>query len=133
MISLEQGVDLVWTAFNEMFGGEIFVKKIPSMSIVDIANAVAPNIPQITIGIRPGEKIHEQMIGFEDAPYTYEFKDYFKILPQINGWDKNKKTIKNGKKVRKNFTYSSDNNSEWMTKKKFKNWLNLNQKQISKT
>ncbi len=133
MISLEEGVKLVWTAFNDMLGGEIYVKKIPSMKITEIAKVIAPKAKHKIIGIRPGEKLHEQMIGLDDSNYTYEFKDYFKILPQINGWDKNKKTIKNGKKVRKNFTYSSDNNSEWMTKKKFKNWLNLNQKQISKT
>ena len=128
MISLEEGVKLVWTAFNDMSGGEIYVKKIPSMKITEIAKVIAPKAKHKIIGIRPGEKLHEQMIGPEDSNYTYEFKDYFKILPQINGWDKNKNSIKNGKKVGKNFTYSSDNNSEWMTKKKFKNWLNLNQK-----
>ena len=128
MISLEEGVKLVWTAFNDMLGGEIYVKKIPSMKITDIAKVIAPKAKHKIIGIRPGEKLHEQMIGPEDSNYTYEFKDYFKILPQINGWDKNKNSIKNGKKVGKNFTYSSDNNSEWMTKKKLKNWLDLNQK-----
>ena len=128
MISLEEGVKLVWTAFNDMSGGEIYVKKIPSMKITEIAKVIAPKAKHKIIGIRPGEKLHEQMIGPEDSNYTYEYTDYFKILPQINGWDKNKNSIKNGKKVGKNFTYSSDNNSEWMTKKKFKNWLNLNQK-----
>ena len=128
MISLEEGVKLVWTAFNDMIGGEIYVKKISSMKITDIAKVIAPKAKHKIIGIRPGEKLHEQMIGPEDSNYTYEFKDYFKILPQINGWDKNKNSIKNGKKVGKNFTYSSDNNSEWMTKKKLKNWLDLNQK-----
>jgi UDP-N-acetylglucosamine 4,6-dehydratase/5-epimerase len=128
MISLEEGVKLVWTAFNDMTGGEIYVKKIPSMKITEIAKVIAPKAKHKIIGIRPGEKLHEQMIGLEDSDYTYEFKDYFKILPQINGWNKNKNSIKNGKKVAKNFTYSSDNNSEWMTKTKFKNWLNLNQK-----
>jgi len=126
MISLEQGVDLVWTAFNEMFGGEIFVKKIPSMSIVDIANAVAPNIPQITIGIRPGEKIHEQMIGFEDAPYTYEFNDYFKILPMLNNWNNDPRRISNGKIVSPNFIYSSDKNEEWMSTEQLSSWVKNN-------
>ncbi len=131
MISLEQGVDLVWTAFNEMFGGEIFVKKIPSMSIVDIANAVAPNIPQITIGIRPGEKIHEQMIGFEDAPYTYEFKDYFKILPMLNNWNNDPRRISNGKIVSPNFIYSSDKNEEWMSTEQLSSWVKNNLSKMS--
>ena len=132
MISLEEGVKLVWTAFNDMSGGEIYVKKIPSMKITEIAKVIAPKAKHKIIGIRPGEKLHEQMIGLEDSDYTYEFNDYYKILPQINDWDKNKKRIKNGKKVRKNFIYSSDNNSQWMTKAEFKNWLNLNQKQMGK-
>ena len=131
MISLEEGVKLVWTAFNDMSGGEIYVKKIPSMKITEIAKVIAPKAKHKIIGIRPGEKLHEQMIGLEDSDYTYEFNDYYKILPQINDWDKNKKRIKNGKKVRKNFIYSSDNNSQWMTKAEFKNWLNLNQKQMN--
>ena len=79
MITLEQGVDLVWTAFETMQGGEIFVKKIPSMSIIDIAKATLPNAERKIIGIRPGEKIHEQMIGVDDAPHTYEYPDHYKI------------------------------------------------------
>ena len=70
MITLEQGVELVWHAFDDMQGGEIYVKKIPSMTILDIARAVAPEAEHKIIGIRPGEKIHEQMIGVEDAPNT---------------------------------------------------------------
>ncbi len=81
MITLEEGVKLVWKAFDDMFGGEIYVKKIPSMQIGDIAKAVAPEAKQKVIGIRPGEKIHEQMIGFEDSPHTFEYDGYYKILP----------------------------------------------------
>jgi hypothetical protein len=81
MISLEQGVELVWTAFEDMAGGEIYVRKIPSMNIVDIASAIAPGKPTQVVGIRPGEKLHEQMIGPEDALTTYEYKDYYKALP----------------------------------------------------
>ena len=73
MISLEQGVELVWHAFEDMKGGEIYVKKIPSMKVTDIALAVNKNAKQEEIGIRPGEKLHEQMIGIEDALYTYEY------------------------------------------------------------
>ena len=80
MISLEQGVELVWHAFHDMVGGEIYVKKIPSMKVTDLAKAIAPNAKQEIIGIRPGEKLHEQMIGSEDAPYTFEYKEYFKIF-----------------------------------------------------
>ena len=86
MITLEQGVNLVWDAFSDMEGGEIYVKKIPSMKITDIAKAVSDTAKQKIIGIRPGEKVHEQMIGTEDASYTYEYSEYYKILPQIHEW-----------------------------------------------
>lgn len=81
MITLEQGVDLVWHAFADMVGGEIYVKKIPSMTMTDVALAVAPNATHDIIGIRPGEKLHEQMIGPEDAPHTYEYEGHFKSCP----------------------------------------------------
>ena len=88
MITLEQGVELVWKAFADMLGGEIYVKKIPSMKLIDIANVIAPKAKHKIIGIRPGEKLHEQMIGTEDSYSTYEYSDYYKILPQINEWGK---------------------------------------------
>ena len=75
MISLEEGVELVWHALNDMKGGEIYIKKIPSMKVTDIAKAISSDTTQEIVGIRPGEKLHEQMIGFEDAPYTYEYPD----------------------------------------------------------
>src|SRR5690606_23345535 len=93
MISLEQAVELVWHAFEDMVGGEIYVKKIPSMKLLDIAEAVAPGAKARYIGIRPGEKLHEQMIGEEDAPYTYEYDSYYKILPAINDWAKDRKSV----------------------------------------
>ena len=99
MISLEQGVELVWHAFSDMVGGEIYVKKIPSMKVVDLAKTIAPNAKHNFIGIRPGEKLHEQMIGVEDAHFTYEYPEHYKILPQINEWDKDKNRIKSGVKV----------------------------------
>jgi len=128
MITLEQGIELVWLAFNDMKGGEIYVKKIPSMTITDIAKAVAPKAKQKIIGIRPGEKIHEQMIGLEDAPYTFEYEGYFKILPMINNWSNDKKRIKKGKKVSKDFIYSSEKNDVWMTDKQLSKWLIDNHK-----
>ena len=79
MISLEEGVELVWHAFNDMKGGEIYIKKIPSMKVTDIAKAISEDVKQEIIGVRPGEKLHEQMIGIEDSPYTYEYPDHFKI------------------------------------------------------
>ena len=132
MISLDQGVDLVWHAFEDMVGGEIYIRKIPSMKITDIANVIAPDAKHEIIGIRPGEKLHEQMIGIEDAPYTYEYTNHFKILPQINNWDKDIERFKNGIKVKKNFIYSSENNPKWMTKSDLQAWININQKFLGK-
>ncbi|RUO45062.1 UDP-N-acetylglucosamine 4,6-dehydratase (inverting) [Idiomarina aquatica] len=132
MISLEQGVELVWHAFEDMVGGEIYVKKIPSMKVTDVARVVAPEAKQEIVGIRPGEKLHEQMIGFEDAPYTYEYPEHYKILPAINNWDKDADRIKDGKKVPEGFTYSSDNNVEWMSDAALQQWLDSNYEQIGK-
>lgn len=126
MITVEQGVQLVWKAFDDMIGGEIFVKKIPSMKVTEIARIIAPKNKVKIVGIRPGEKLHEQMIGPEDCQNTYEYPKYFKILPQINNWSTDVKRIKNGKKVPEGFSYSSNTNSEWMTEKNFKNWLDKN-------
>ena len=130
MMPLDNGVELVWKAFDDMQGGEIYVKKIPSIKITDIARVIAPKSKFEIIGIRPGEKLHEQMISIEDSLYTYEYTDYFKILPQINNWDKDKKRIKDGFRVDEGFTYSSDNNSEWMTKSELKTWLDNNRDSI---
>ncbi|WP_440697994.1 UDP-N-acetylglucosamine 4,6-dehydratase (inverting) [Candidatus Pelagibacter sp. HIMB1709] len=132
MITLEQGVELVWHAFNDMEGGEIYVKKIPSIKVTDIASVIAPKAKHDIIGIRPGEKLHEQMIGVEDSYSTYEYPSYYKILPQINDWLKDTKRIKNGKKVLKNFVYRSDTNKNWMTKKDLKNWIDTNHDYIGK-
>jgi UDP-N-acetylglucosamine 4,6-dehydratase/5-epimerase len=132
MISLDKGVELVWKAFDDMEGGEIYVKKIPSIKVTDIARVIAPKSKFKIIGIRPGEKLHEQMIGSEDSYYTYEYSDYFKILPQINNWDKDKNRKKNGVKVLDGFTYSSDNNLEWMTNADLKAWIDNNKYYIGK-
>lgn len=124
MITLEQGVELVWRAFEDMAGGEIYVKKIPSMRVVDVAKTICPDAELNVIGIRPGEKIHEQMIGLEDAPFTYAYDGYFKILPSIHGWSLDLMRIKDGKKVDENFTYTSGDNEEWMSSEELKKWLN---------
>ncbi len=130
MITLEQGVELVWHAFEDMQGGEIYVKKIPSMTITDIAKAVAPDAEQHIIGIRPGEKIHEQMIGLEDAPYTYAYEDHYKILPMIHNWSTDPSRIKDGVKVEDDFTYTSDNNHEWMSLEALREWVDQKYKLV---
>lgn len=130
MISLEQGVELVWHAFNDMEGGEIYVKKIPSMNICDIATAVDPRAEQVEIGIRPGEKLHEAMISQEDAYYTYEYPEHFKILPQICEWGIIEKMIKGGKRVPEGFSYTSDNNTEWMTIPQLQEWIEKNRAKV---
>lgn len=132
MITLEQGVELVWHAFDDMQGGEIYVKKIPSMTLLDIANATAPGARHRIIGVRPGEKIHEQMIGVEDAPHTYAYHDHFKILPMIHNWSADPVRIKNGVKVRENFIYTSDNNDEWMPVEHLQAWIEANRGMIGR-
>lgn len=130
MISLEQGVELVWHAFEDMIGGEIYVKKIPSMKVIDLARVIAPECRQEVVGIRPGEKLHEQMIGAEDAYYTYEYSEHYKILPTINDWSSSPERIKNGKKVSENFVYASNNNTEWMSDAELETWIKNNREKI---
>ena len=130
MITLEQGVELVWHAFEDMIGGEIYVKKIPSMKVTDVALSILPDAKLNIVGIRPGEKLHEQMISAEDSYYTYEYPEHYKILPAINGWENCTKRIKNGKKVPEGFIYSSDNNTEWMSIETLQNWLSNNKLKI---
>lgn len=132
MITLEQGVELVWHAFEDMEGGEIYVKKIPSMRVPDIARAAVPDAAQKTVGIRPGEKLHEQMIGVEDAPFTYEYPEHYKILPAINGWSETAERIKDGTPVKDGFVYASDNNDSWMEVSELQKWITDNEKQIGK-
>jgi len=132
MITLEQGVELVWKAFSDMVGGEIYVKKIPSMQITDIARAVAPEAVQDVVGIRPGEKLHEQMIGSEDALYTYEYEDYYKILPAIHNWSQDPKRINGGRRVSEDFVYNSSNNTEWMSVAALQQWIARHQDHIGR-
>jgi len=130
MISLEDGVKLVWHAFDDMEGGEIYVKKIPSMKVTDLARVVAPDAEQKVVGIRPGEKLHEQMISPEDAYYTYEYPEHFKILPVINHWSSDPARIKDGKKVAEDFVYASDSNPEWMSDADLQAWIETNREKI---
>ena len=130
MISLEEGVELVWHAFEDMEGGEIYVKKIPSMKVTDLARVVAPEAKQEVVGIRPGEKLHEQMISAEDAYYTYEYEEHYKILPTINNWSACPIRIKDGKRVPEGFVYASDNNQEWMSDAQLQEWIDKNKNKI---
>jgi len=130
MITLEEAVKLVWYTFEDMIGGEIYVKKIPSMKVIDIAAAIAPGAKLNIIGIRPGEKLHEQMIGPEDSNYTYEYPEYFKILPAIHNWDSSTERIRNGVLVKQGFEYSSNSNPHWMSASELKNWISENENKI---
>ena len=123
MITLDQGIEAVWKAFDDMVGGEIYVRKIPSMTITSIAQAVVPGARYEYIGIRPGEKLHEQMISAEDSHATYEYDEYYKILPSINHWNADPERIKDGVKVPEGFEYTSDNNSQWMSVEDLSNWM----------
>lgn len=132
MISLDQGVDLVWHALDDMIGGEVYVKKIPSMKVIELAKSLLPDAHHEIVGIRPGEKLHEQMIGADDSPYTYEYSDHYKILPAIFDWNLDALRIKDGKKVEEGFSYTSDNNSLWMTNDELLSWVENNKSFIGK-
>ena len=113
-ISLQGGVDMVMHALEYAWGGEIFVPKIPSYRITDIAEAIGPDCEKTVVGIRPGEKIHEEMITSSDSYYTYDLGKYYTILPATHRWNLKEFVIEyNAKKVSEGFNYSSDNNTEW--------------------
>ena len=124
-ITLAEGVNFVLKCFKNMIGGELFVPKIPSIKIIDLANVIAPNLPQKIIGIRPGEKIHEEMITETDSLNTYEFKDYYVILSDY-GYSLEKNQMqkyiisKGGKKCKRGFNYNSKNNIKFLKKSEIK-------------
>jgi len=132
MITLEQGVELVWHAFEDMKGGEIYVKKIPSMKVTDVAQAIDQEAKNEIIGIRPGEKLHEEMISPEDSVHTYSYQGHYKILPAIHNWSSDPMRIGNGELVPEGFSYTSDNNDEWMSQETLKSWLLKNSEKIGK-
>jgi FlaA1/EpsC-like NDP-sugar epimerase len=115
-ISLQGGVDMVMHAIENAWGGEIFIPKIPSYKITDIAKAIAPDCDIEIIGIRPGEKIHEEMITSSDAINTYDLGKYYTILPTLPNFNLNDFINKfNAKKVIEGFNYNSGSNTEWET------------------
>ena len=103
------------------------------MKVTDIANAVSSKAKQDIVGVRPGEKLHEQMIGPEDCENTYEYDEYYKILPQIYNWSESHSRIKDGRKVGPGFQYSSEKNKDWMTSDQLKFWIESNKHLISGT
>lgn len=124
LITLDQGVDLVFDALKHAKGGEIFVPKIPSMKVIDIARAIAPECDFHITGIRPGEKLHESMISVDDAPFTYEYTSHYRILPAIYGGNSLTDLVGDGQKVAEGFEYSSGKNKEWMTSSQLSSLLN---------
>ncbi len=113
-ITLPQGVDFVLNSLERMRGGELFVPKIPSMKVTELAKAIAPKAELEFVGIRPGEKLHEVMISQDDARETMEYKSYYVIQPRFDWWGEDR-SVEGGKPLSEGFSYSSDNNTEWLT------------------
>ena len=116
-ITLDQGINFVLSSLAMMEGGEIFVPKIPSMKMVDLAETLAPGVPQEIIGIRPGEKLHELMITQDDARNTVELDDRYIIQPSFEFWRSDSPSIKGAKPVDEDFVYASESNAEWLNSK----------------
>jgi UDP-N-acetylglucosamine 4,6-dehydratase len=115
-IKLEQGVQFVLKSLDRMRGGEIFVPKIPSMRVVELAKALAPECPIEVVGIRPGEKLHEVMVPVDDARNSVEFEDYYAIMPAFHDWNSDTYHLANdGRRCPDGFSYGSDTNTWWLT------------------
>jgi UDP-N-acetylglucosamine 4,6-dehydratase/5-epimerase len=121
-ITLDQGVQFVLDNLERMYGGEIFVPKIPSMKVIDLAKAIGPECEMEVIGIRPGEKLHEAMIMEDDARHTLEFDDYYVIHPELTWWSQHKDG--KGKILSEDFSYTSNNNTEWLTIEQLEKLMN---------
>ena len=122
-ITLQQGVNFVLSSLEMMQGGEIFVPRIPSMKMTDLASAMAPNIKQEIVGIRPGEKLHEVMVSVDDGRNTFQMEDRYIIEPHFSFWKRNSDVYTNTKPVAKDFAYSSNTNEEWLDEHGLKNLL----------
>jgi FlaA1/EpsC-like NDP-sugar epimerase len=125
MVSLEQGIELVWHALDDMEGGEIYVKKAPSIKVVDIARGIDPEAEPYIVGIRPGEKLHEQLISAEDSHHTFDYDGHFKIVPAIDPLG-NKARVKDGRRVPVGFVYASNSNNDWMSVEALRAWIASN-------
>ena len=129
-ITLQDGVDFVLKNFERMLGGEIFIPKIPSMRVIDLAKAMAPELPIKIIGIRPGEKLHEIMCPSDDSYHTYEYDDHFVIAPSIIFSSRSNDFTVNaihekGKQVAHGYEYNSKNNSEFLSQKELLAFNNM--------
>ncbi len=129
-ITLEDGVKFVLKNFERMHGGELFIPKIPSMKITDLAATLAPNLPIKLIGIRPGEKLHEIMISADDALHSLEFDDHYVITPSIRFYDKEadfaiNKLGQKGSSIKSGFEYRSDNNTQWLNQQSLKEMIEM--------
>ncbi len=122
-ISLEEGVKLVIKALEEARGGETFISKIPSFKITDLAKAMLPDCEMPEVGIREGEKLHEIMVTVEDSMTTYEYEKHFIVYPQMN-WNNKQKPDLSGKKVSEGFSYTSGNNTEWLSVEELRELVN---------
>ena len=135
-ITLQEGVDFVLECLEKMWGGELFVPKIPSYKILDVAKAVAPECKIEIVGIRPGEKIHEEMITETDSINTIEFENYYVILPSTQLWDINKfineSNNKKGRKCKIGFRYSSGTNKKWLNVDDIRELIKIHLKEIEK-
>ncbi|PMP92165.1 MAG: UDP-N-acetylglucosamine 4,6-dehydratase (inverting) [Hydrogenobaculum sp.] len=123
-ISLDEGLELVYRAIREAKGGEIYVSKIPSFRVVDLAKAICEECALKEVGIREGEKLHEVMITEEDARTTYEYEDHYIIYPQFDWWNFKLHFKEGGKKVKEGFRYSSDTNDKWLSVEDIRKLLN---------
>jgi UDP-N-acetylglucosamine 4,6-dehydratase len=122
-ITLDQAVDLVFGAINNLEGGEIFIPKIPSMRVTDLARVIAPGTPHTVVGIRPGEKLHEVLLTDSEAANTWDIGDAFVLLPQHQTWPTSGRWKLEGTKVKEGFTYSSDTNPWWLDEDGLRNLL----------
>ena len=126
-ITLQEGVDFVLNSLEKMWGGELFVPKIPSYKILDLAKAIAPECKNEIVGIRPGEKLHEEMITETDSLNCVEFDSYYVILPSMSLWDKNdfiqRSNNKKGKECNSGFSYNSGTNENFLSVKKLQNLI----------
>lgn len=114
-ISLDDGVDLVFRAIGSSRGSEIYVAKIPSFKVPDLATAMDPNARQVEVGIREGEKLHELMITSEDSRKAFDYGDYYIVYPDVSWWDEDRHFTPGGKKVAPGFVYASNTNDKWLS------------------
>jgi len=122
-ITLDEGVDLVFRALKEAKGGEIYVSKIPSYKVTDLAKAINPEVKLKEVGIREGEKLHEVMITEEDSLFTYSYNGYYIIYPHFDWWDSERHFTKGGNLVTEGFRYASDSNNQWLSEEEMRHRL----------